>query len=53
MSPDWRRAWREAVRDPRELLSMLGLEALAGRIAPEAASAFPLRAMRLCRRLLL
>ena len=46
MSPDWRRAWREAVRDPRELLAMLGLEALAGRIAPEAASAFPLRVPR-------
>ena len=45
-SPDWRRAWREAVRDPRELLAMLGLESLAGRIAPEAAEAFPLRVPR-------
>ena len=45
-SSNWRRAWREAVRDPRELLAMLGLEALAGRIAPEAASAFPLRVPR-------
>jgi EF-P beta-lysylation protein EpmB len=45
-SPDWRRAWREAVRDPRELLAMLGLESLAGRIAPEAARSFPLRVPR-------
>ena len=42
----WKRAWREAVRDPRELLALLGLEALGGRIAPEAASAFPLRVPR-------
>ena len=42
----WKRAWREAVRDPRELLAMLGLEVLAGRIAPDAASAFPLRVPR-------
>ncbi|GAA5007146.1 EF-P beta-lysylation protein EpmB [Lysobacter lycopersici] len=34
------------MRDPRELLAMLGLESLAGRIAPEAASAFPLRVPR-------
>ena len=45
-APSWRQAWRGAVRDPRELLAMLGLEALAGRIAPEAASAFPLRVPR-------
>jgi EF-P beta-lysylation protein EpmB len=45
-STDWRRAWREAVRDPRELLAMLGLEALADRIAPEAARDFPLRVPR-------
>ena len=45
-SPDWRRAWREAVRDPRELLAMLGLEALSDRIAPEAAQWFPLRVPR-------
>ena len=45
-SPDWRRAWREVVRDPRELLAMLGLEALAGRISPAAAESFPLRVPR-------
>jgi EF-P beta-lysylation protein EpmB len=45
-SSNWRRAWREAVRDPRELLAMLGLESLAGRIAPDAAQSFPLRVPR-------
>jgi EF-P beta-lysylation protein EpmB len=45
-SPDWRRAWREAVREPRELLEMLGLESLAGRIAPGAVQSFPLRVPR-------
>jgi EF-P beta-lysylation protein EpmB len=40
---DWRVQWREAVRDPRELLERLGLEALAGRLSPAAAAAFPLR----------
>src|SRR5690606_373560 len=40
---DWKRQWREAVRDPRELLSMLGLEALAGTVSAPAAAAFALR----------
>lgn len=43
---DWRRQWRDAVRDPRELLSLLGLEALAARLSPAAAAAFPLRVPR-------
>ena len=43
---DWRRAWREAVRDPRELLAMLGLETLAGRLSRSAAEQFPLRVPR-------
>jgi EF-P beta-lysylation protein EpmB len=34
------------VRDPRELLALLGLEALAGRISDEAAAQFPLRVPR-------
>lgn len=42
----WQRLWREAVRDPRELLSMLGLEALSSRISDEAAAQFPLRVPR-------
>jgi EF-P beta-lysylation protein EpmB len=31
---DWRRAFRELVTDPQELLALLGLEALAGQLAP-------------------
>ncbi len=42
----WQRAWREAVRDPRELLAMLGLDGLASTLSDEAASAFPLRVPR-------
>jgi EF-P beta-lysylation protein EpmB len=42
----WQAAWREAVRDPRELLAMLGLDALADRVAPDAARSFPLRVPR-------
>src|SRR5690606_14232625 len=47
----WQALWREAVRDPRELLSMLGLEALAAGL-PDAAAMpapngnFPLRVPR-------
>ena len=44
--PRWQQAWREAVRDPRELLSLLDLPWLAGRIADEAATQFPLRVPR-------
>ena len=43
---DWKRLWREAVRDPRELLEMLGLEVLAAGISAEAAAQFPLRVPR-------
>jgi len=42
----WQQHWREAVRDPRELLAMLGLEALAPRISDQAATRFPLRVPR-------
>lgn len=45
-STRWQAAWRDAVRDPRELLAMLGLDALADRIAPDAARDFPLRVPR-------
>lgn len=46
LPPGWQQAWREAVRDPRELLAMLGLEALAARVSDEAAAQFPLRVPR-------
>ncbi|WP_140908506.1 EF-P beta-lysylation protein EpmB [Cognatiluteimonas lumbrici] len=43
---DWKREWREAVRDPRELLAMLDLGHLAGGLSAAAAAAFPLRVPR-------
>ncbi len=42
--PDWRHAWRDAVRDPRELLGILGLESLAGKLS--TTGQFPLRVPR-------
>lgn len=42
----WQEAWRDAVRDPHELLAMLGLEDLAGRLSEGAAAQFPLRVPR-------
>lgn len=42
----WQKAWREAVRDPRELLTLVGLPALAERISDPAARQFPLRVPR-------
>ena len=45
-APRWQQQWRDAVRDPHELLSMLGLEALAGRLSDAAATEFPLRVPR-------
>ncbi|KAF1715355.1 EF-P beta-lysylation protein EpmB [Pseudoxanthomonas sangjuensis] len=41
--PSWQQLWRGAVRDPRELLSLLDLPGLAWRISDEAAARFPLR----------
>ena len=45
-APDWRRLWRDCVSDPRELLEILGLQALAGRLSDAAAARFPLRVPR-------
>lgn len=42
----WRQAWRDAVRDPRELLALLGLGTLAAGISDAAAAQFPLRVPR-------
>ncbi|HEX7112477.1 MAG TPA: EF-P beta-lysylation protein EpmB [Mizugakiibacter sp.] len=42
---DWRQLWREAVTDARELLALLGLEALASRLPPDDAG-FALRVPR-------
>jgi EF-P beta-lysylation protein EpmB len=45
-APDWRHQWRDSVRDPRDLLTLLGLDALAARISDAAAAQFPLRVPR-------
>ncbi|MBN8261460.1 MAG: EF-P beta-lysylation protein EpmB [Xanthomonadales bacterium] len=42
----WQALWREAVRDPRELLDLLGLGTLAAGISDAAAAQFPLRVPR-------
>jgi len=41
--PRWQQLWRDAVRDPRELLGMLGLDAAGLGLSDEAAAQFPLR----------
>jgi len=42
----WQALWRDAVRDPSELLAILGLEGLAPRLSAAAAAQFPLRVPR-------
>lgn len=42
---DWRRAYRDVITDPSELLRLLDLGHLAGRLPPDS-SAFPLRVPR-------
>jgi EF-P beta-lysylation protein EpmB len=44
--PRWQQLWREAVRDPREMLSLLGLAHMAGQLSADAATQFPLRVPR-------
>ena len=47
LQPDrWQDQWRDAVRDPAELLALLGLESLAARLSPAATAQFPLRVPR-------
>jgi L-lysine 2,3-aminomutase len=43
---DWKRLWRDAVRDPVELLSLLQLEGRVPALSTEAAVQFPLRVPR-------
>lgn len=45
-SSDWRRLWREAVSDPRELLALLDLEHLAEQVLPRLDTGFSLRVPR-------
>lgn len=42
----WRQIWRDAVRDPRELLELLGLRDIATGMSQDAAHAFALRVPR-------
>ena len=42
----WQALWRDAVRDPRELLALLGLERLSTQLSDAAAAQFPLRVPR-------
>ncbi|MEJ7746489.1 MAG: EF-P beta-lysylation protein EpmB [Luteimonas sp.] len=44
--PRWQQLWRDAVRDPIELLTLLGLEDMAARVSTSAAAQFPLRVPR-------
>ena len=43
--PAWQQLWREAIREPRELLAMLGLAGLPA-ASDDAAARFPLRVPR-------
>lgn len=42
----WKQPWRDAVRDPRELLLLLGLHSLADRVSEAATAQFTLRVPR-------
>jgi EF-P beta-lysylation protein EpmB len=41
--PRWQQLWRDAIRDPRELLALLDLDTHALGVSAEAAAQFPLR----------
>lgn len=43
---DWKRLWRDAVRDPAELLALLGLSGRVPEVSIQAAAEFPLRVPR-------
>ncbi len=45
-APRWQQLWRDAVRDPRELLALLGLDAQALGVSEQAATQFALRVPR-------
>jgi EF-P beta-lysylation protein EpmB len=45
-STRWQALWRDAIRDPRELLALLGLDAAALSISDEAAAQFAMRVPR-------
>lgn len=41
--PNWQQLWRQSVRDPQQLLQMLGLERCALSLSADAVAQFPLR----------
>ena len=45
-SPRWQQAWRDSIRDPRELLDALGLGDAVPSLSDAAAAQFPLRVPR-------
>ena len=45
-APDWKRLWRDAVRDPAELLALLDLAGRVPDLSADAAAQFPLRVPR-------
>lgn len=42
----WQQLWRDAIRDPAELLALLGLPGLAPRVSAAASAQFPMRVPR-------
>ena len=46
VSPRWQQAWRDSIRDPRELLDALGLGDAVPSLSDAAAAQFPLRVPR-------
>lgn len=44
--PSWQSLWRDSLRDPLELLQLLGLEAFSGQISSAAQAAFAFRVPR-------
>jgi EF-P beta-lysylation protein EpmB len=42
----WQSLWRDSIRDPEELLELLGLQGFSGRISPQAQDQFALRVPR-------
>ncbi len=45
-TPRWQALWRDAIRDPRELLELLNLPGLAARLSAPAQAQFPMRVPR-------
>lgn len=42
----WQSLWRQSIRDPKELLQVLGLQGFAGKLSPQAEQQFGMRVPR-------